>query len=127
MSMSPHPSCTITHRSDPQVNQERRRLHTAMQALSGARTALRRAAQSPRMTNGGAFAKPQRRGLADEAEVPWADYRAGKVSLQEWVDGNRHKVAGGFFAFYVGLIGWNLRPKKNKDPAPVPEPAPVDS
>jgi hypothetical protein len=58
-----------------------------------------------------------RRGLAahaNEPEVLWSDYRSGKVSLAEWVDGNRHVVAGGFFLFYCALAANAFRPKKNK-------------
>lgn len=93
-----------------------------MQALTGARTALRRAAQAPSTRSAA-----QRRGLAtEEAEVLWADYRTGKVSLQEWVDGNRHKVAAGFIVFYAGIGVWNMRPKKKAAETPATE-APADS
>lgn len=81
-----------------------------MQALSGARAAIRRSAQLRPTSN--VVGNAQRRGLATEPEVAWADYRSGKVSLQEWVDGNRHKVAGSFFFFYLGLAAYQLRPKK---------------
>ena len=81
-----------------------------MQALTSARAALRRAIHAPQTSSSSGIV--QRRGLATEAEVPWSDYRAGKVTLQEWVDGNRHKVGAAFVAFYVALGAWNLRPKK---------------
>jgi hypothetical protein len=58
-----------------------------------------------------------RRGLAahaDEPVVPFSDYRAGKVTLAQWVDANRHIVAGGFFVFYCALAANAFRPKKNK-------------
>lgn len=94
-----------------------------MQALSSARTAVRAAAQARPAT-----AAAARRGMATEPEIAWSEYRAGKATLQEWVDANRHKVAGGFFTFYVGLAAWNLRPtkggKKQAAPEAVAEPAP---
>jgi hypothetical protein len=65
-----------------------------------------------------------RRGLAahaNEPEVLWSDYRSGKVSLAEWVDGNRHIVAGGFFLFYCALAANAFRPKKNKKPKQIEE------
>lgn len=46
--------------------------------------------------------------------MSWAEYRKGDKSLQQWVEGNRHYVAASFFAFYVGLAAWNLRPKGKK-------------
>ncbi len=101
-----------------------------MQALSSARAAVRRTAQLRSTSHVGN--NVQRRGLATEPEVAWADYRAGKVSLQEWVDGNRHKVAASFFFFYIGLGAYQMRPKKKKavdatpdaaDAAPAAEPA----
>lgn len=56
-----------------------------------------------------------RRGLAThEPEVSWAEYRSGKKTLNEWVDANRHIVAGSFFVFYVSIAAWNLRPGKKK-------------
>lgn len=86
----------------------------AMQALTGARAAIRRSAQ---------VTVPRRR-FAAEPEIPFADYRTGKVTLTEWVDANRHKVAGSFFAFYVVLIGYKLRPKKKAaEPAADPSEA----
>jgi fermentation-respiration switch protein FrsA (DUF1100 family) len=63
---------------------------------------------------------PARRGLAAHADEPvvlFADYRAGKATLAEWVDANRHIVAGGMFAFYVSLAAIALRPKKKPAPA----------
>lgn len=91
-----------------------------MQALSSARGAVRRTAQlRPAVGNA------QRRGLATEPEVAWADYRSGKVSLQEWVDSNRHKVAGSFFFFYMGLGAYQLRPKKKQATEAAPEVAAV--
>lgn len=51
------------------------------------------------------------------SEVPpvsWSEYRDGSKTLAQWVDANRHKVAGGMFAFYASLAAWSLRPKKAK-------------
>lgn len=59
---------------------------------------------------------PARRGLASHAEevVTWSEYRSGKVTLQQWVDGNRHIVAGGLLSFYGLLAVYFMRPKKPK-------------
>lgn len=65
-----------------------------------------------------------RRGLAThEPEVSWGEYRSGKKTFAEWVDANRHVVAGSMFAFYVGLAAWNLRPGKKKKKAAAAEEA----
>lgn len=68
-----------------------------------------------------------RRGLAtQEPQVSWAEYRAGDKTFAEWVDANRHIVAGSLFGFYVGLAVWKLRPtgKKADEPeAPAKEAA----
>lgn len=58
----------------------------------------------------------QRRGLAahHEPEVTWSQYRSGEKSLSDWVDGNRARVAFGFFIFYSSLAAWNLRPRSKK-------------
>lgn len=66
---------------------------------------------------------------AHEPEVSWSDYRAGKATLNEWVNGNRHIVAGGMFAFYVSLgLYFGLRPKKkSEEPASLPEVAPTET
>lgn len=71
-----------------------------------------------------------RRGMAahaDEPVVTWGEYRSGKATLGEWVDANRHVVAGGFFCFYVGLAVNALRPKKNKKPEAAEEAAAVET
>jgi hypothetical protein len=72
---------------------------------------------------------PARRGLAahaDEPVVPFSDYRAGKATFAEWVDANRHIVAGSIFAFYVTLAVVKFRPKKSH-PAAVESGAAVES
>jgi len=93
----------------------------AMQALTGARAALTGARAAIRRS---AQVTVPRRRFAAEPEIPFADYRTGKVTLTEWVDANRHKVAGSFFAFYVVLIGYKLRPKKKAaEPAADPSEA----
>ena len=58
---------------------------------------------------------PRRTLATHEPEIAWSDYRSGKVTFQQWVDGNRYIVAGSMFAFYVGLgVYLGLRPKKEK-------------
>lgn len=82
-----------------------------MSALTGARAAMRRAARLPRA---GGAAPPRRAmsGAHEEPQVAWADYRSGDKTFAEWVDANRHVVAGGFFVFYSSLAAYALRPKK---------------
>lgn len=96
----------------------------AMQALTS--PAARSAARSAAPSASRALRRQQLRAFAsDVPPVSWAQYRSGDKTLAEWVDANRHIVAGGMFAFYVGLAAWNLRPgKKSKAPA---EPAAPDS
>lgn len=69
----------------------------------------------------------QRRGMAAQPETPvtWAEYRSGKKTLAEWVDGNRAQVAFGFFVFYCSLAAYQLRPKKGKKAAKTEEAAPA--
>lgn len=55
---------------------------------------------------------PRRAMSSDEAPVPWGDYRAGKISLQQWVEGNRHYVALGTLTLYISLGVLATRPKK---------------
>lgn len=74
-----------------------------MSALVRSRAALRRVMGPTPQRNLAAGHQPQ---------VTWADYRSGQKTLAEWVDGNRHYVAFGFFCFYSSLAAWNLRPKK---------------
>lgn len=73
-------------------------------------TALQRSVMAFRRVAGSS----QRRGFAShhEPQVTWSEYRSGKKSLTEWVDGNRAQVAFGFFVFYSSLAAWTLRPKK---------------
>lgn len=60
-----------------------------------------------------------RRGMAThEPQVSWSEYRSGEKTLAQWVEANRHIVAGSMFAFYVSLAVWKLGPKK----APAAEP-----
>lgn len=58
--------------------------------------------------------------------MSWSQYRSGEKTLAEWVDANRHIVAGSMFAFYVGLAAWNLRPGKKKA-APAATPTDADA
>lgn len=90
---------------------------------------MRRAMGAPRR-----LPSAPRRGLAThEPEVSWSEYRSGQKTFAQWVDANRHIVAGSMFAFYVSLAAWSLRPgKKKKKPAaaeeaaePAAEPAPA--
>lgn len=84
--------------------------HMSFATLS--RTAMQRLTRGSRTSTG-----VSRRGLAThEPEVSWGEYRSGKKTFAEWVDANRHIVAGGFFAFYVSLAVYKFRPgPKGKD------------
>lgn len=85
-----------------------------MSLANASRATVRRFLGAPRLPTN----TPPRRNLAtNEPQVTWAEYRSGKKTLTEWVDANRHVVAGGFFVFYVSLIAWNLRPGKKRKKA----------
>lgn len=74
------------------------------------RLTMRRALGAPRPLQ-----SVPRRGLAThEPQVSWSEYRSGQKTFAEWVDANRHIVAGSMFAFYVSLAAWSLRPGKGK-------------
>lgn len=82
-----------------------------MSLANTSRATMRRLLGAPRLR----INTPSRRGLAThEPQVTWAEYRSGKKTLNEWVDANRHIVAGSFFAFYVSIAAWNLRPGKKR-------------
>lgn len=82
-----------------------------MSAAYGRMTGLRASTNASRKTT----MTSQVRGVAtDEATVKWSQYRSGDKTLQEWIEGNREYVAFGFFAFYMSLLAYQLRPGKKK-------------
>lgn len=89
-----------------------------MTLLQASRTVMRRAMPRPSAPG---QAVPRRGMATHEPEVSWAEYRSGEKTLAQWVEANRHVVAGSMFFFYVGLAIYKLRPGRGSKSAPEAE------